>query len=93
MLTKGEAKFVDVMKVKNKAMATGEKQRLHRIRKKTLKTLDDLIYLAENLPEKQLNQIFNDSTLIQLFTSILHKHDANKKRICKIVISAGNRAV
>lgn len=67
-------------------MTAGEKQRLYRIRKKTLKTLNDFIYLANALPEKQLSQVFNDTTLIPLFTAILHRPDANKKRICKIVM-------
>ena len=67
-------------------MTASEKQELYRIRKKTLKAIEDLTFLAENLPESQISRIFNDSTLVPFFMAIFHRHDADKKRIRKIVL-------
>ena len=67
-------------------MTAVEKQKLYRIRKKTLKTVEYLTYLAENLPEKQINQIFNDNTLIPFFKAIFRNREADKKRIRKIIL-------
>ena len=86
MLRRSETKFIETRKGKNEAMTAVEKQKLYRIRKKTLKTIEDLTYLAENLPEKQINQIFNDNTLIPFFKAIFHRREANKKRIRKIIL-------
>jgi hypothetical protein len=86
MLRRSETKFIETRKGKNEAMTAVEKQKLYRIRKKTLKTIEDLTYLAENLPEKQINQIFNDNTLIPFFKAIFHRREADKKRIRKIIL-------
>ena len=77
---------METIKDNDDNLTAGEKQKLYRIRKKTLKTIDDLNYLANNLPEKQLKQIFNDSTVNPLMAAILHRPDADKKRICRIVV-------
>ena len=45
-----------------------------------------MIYVADNLPEKQLKQVFTDDTLTPLFRAILHRPDADKKRVCMIVL-------
>jgi len=86
MLRRSEAKFIETRKGKNEAMTAMEKQKIYRIRKKALKTIEDLTYLAENLPENQLNQIFNDNTLIPFFKAIFHRREADKKRIRKIIL-------
>lgn len=86
MLTKSEVIFIEARKSNNKAMTTAEKQRSYRIRKKALKTIEDLTYLAENLPEKQISQIFTDGTLIPFFKGIFHRPEADKKRIRKIIL-------
>jgi len=86
MLRRSEIDFIDRRKKKSKAMTAVEKQKLYRIRKKTLKTVEYLTYLAENLPEKQINQIFNDNTLIPFFKAIFHRREADKKRIRKIIL-------
>lgn len=86
MLRRTEINFIGTRKGKNEAMTAAEKQRLYRIRKKTLKAIEDITFLAENLPEKQVNQIFNDTTLIPFFIAIFHKGDADKKRIRKITL-------
>jgi len=86
MLRRSEAKFIETRKGKNEAMTAMEKQKIYRIRKKALKTIEDLTYLAENLPENQLNQIFNDNTLILFFKAIFHRREADKKRIRKIIL-------
>lgn len=86
MLRRSETDFIDRRKGKSKAMTAVEKQKLYRIRKKTLKTVEYLTYLAENLPEKQINQIFNDNTLIPFFKAIFRNREADKKRIRKIIL-------
>jgi hypothetical protein len=86
MLTKSEVKFIEARKDKNEAMTSVEKQRSYRIRKKALKTIEDLTYLAENLPEKQISQIFANDTLIPFFKGIFHRPEADKKRIRKIIL-------
>lgn len=85
MLTESEIRFIEARKDKNEAMTSVEKQKSYRIRKKALETIEDLTYLAENLPEKQISQIFTDSTLIPLFKGIFHRPEADKKRIRKII--------
>jgi hypothetical protein len=42
--------------------------------------------LSQNLPERQLNQIFNDETLIPFCKAIFHREEADKKRIRKILL-------
>jgi hypothetical protein len=59
---------------------------MYRIRKKAQKTIQDLTYLSQNLPERQLNQIFNDETLIPFCKAIFHREEADKKRIRKIIL-------
>lgn len=86
MLRKSEVKFIEASKSKIRAMTAVEKQKIYRIRKKAQKTIEDLTFLAENLPEKQLNQIFNDDTLIPFCKAILHRQEADKKRIRKIIL-------
>ena len=86
MLTKSEVKFLEARKDQNKVMTSAEKQKSYRIRKKTLKTIEDLTYLAENLPEKQISQIFTDDTIIPFFKGIFHRPEADKKRIRKIIL-------
>jgi hypothetical protein len=86
MLRKSEARFVESRKVKSEPMTFAEKQRSYRIRKKALKTLQDMILLAQNLPEKQVSQIFNADTLTPFFKVILHRSDVNKQRIAKIIL-------
>jgi hypothetical protein len=85
MLRKSEVKFVGTSKSKSGAMTAVEKQKMYRIRKKAQKTIQDLTYLAQNLPEKQLNQIFNDEALIPFCKAIFHREEADKKRIRKII--------
>jgi hypothetical protein len=85
MLTKSEVKFLEARKDQNKVMTSAEKQKSYRIRKKTLKTIEDLTYLAEKLPEKQISQIFTNDTLIPFFKAIFHRSEADKKRIRKII--------
>ena len=58
MLTKSEVEFIEARKGRNGTMTTGEKQRSYRIRKKALKTIENLAYLAGNLPEKQMQSDF-----------------------------------
>jgi hypothetical protein len=86
MLTSSDHKFIEATKEKKGKLTDIEKQKLYRIRKKTLKSLNDLVYVANNLPERQLAQVFTDDTLIPLFKAILHRPDVDKKRICTIVI-------
>jgi hypothetical protein len=86
MLTKSEVEFIEARKGKSKAMTTMEKQKSYRIRKKALKTIEDLTYLAESLPEKQINQIFNENTLTPFFKAVFHRPDADKKRIARITL-------
>lgn len=86
MLTKSEVEFIEARKGRNGTMTTGEKQRSYRIRKKALKTIENLAYLAGNLPEKQISQIFTNDTLIPFFKVIFHRPEANKKRIRKIIL-------
>jgi hypothetical protein len=86
MLTKSEVKFLEARKDQNKVMTSAEKQKSYRIRKKTLKTIEDLTYLAEKLPEKQISQIFTNDTLIPFFKAIFHRSEADKKRIRKIIL-------
>ena len=86
MLRKSEVKFVETSKSKNGAMTAVEKQKMYRIRKKAQKTIQDLTYLAHNLPERQLNQIFNDEALIPFCKAIFHREEADKKRIRKILL-------
>lgn len=86
MLRRSETKFIETRKGKNEPITAAEKQKLYRIRKKTLKAIEDLTFLAKNLPEKQINQIFNDNTLIPFFIAVFHRPDADKKRIRKIIL-------
>lgn len=86
MLRRTEIKFVRGRKGKNDIMTTAEKQELYRIRKKTLKAIEDLTFLAEDLPENQISQIFNDTTLVPFFMAIFHRPDAEKKRIRKVIL-------
>ncbi len=86
MLRRSEVKFIETRKGKNKVMTAAEKQKLYRIRKKTLKAIEDLTYLAESLPEKQVNQIFNEDTLTPFLKAVFHRPDADKKRIAKIIL-------
>jgi predicted NAD/FAD-binding protein len=86
MLRKGEVNFVERRKGNSRVMMASDKQRMYRIRKKAQKTIEDLTYLAQNLPEKQLKQIFNGDTLTPLFKAIFHKADADKRRIRKIIL-------
>lgn len=86
MLRKSEFRFIEKNKIRSKAMTASDKQRMYRIRKKARKTIEDLAYLAENLPEKQLGQIFNEATLIPLCKAIFHRPEADKKRIRKIIL-------
>ena len=86
MLRKSEVKFVETSKSKSGAMTAVEKQKMYRIRKKAQKTIQDLTYLAQNLPERQLNQIFNDEALIPFCKAIFHREEADKKRIRKILL-------
>ena len=86
MLRKSEVKFVETSKSKSGAMTAVEKQKMYRIRKKAQKTVQDLTYLAQNLPERQLNQIFNDEALIPFCKAIFHREEADKKRIRKIIL-------
>jgi hypothetical protein len=86
LLIKTDIEFIENLKSKKGNLTEDEKQKLFRIRKKTLKSIKDLTYIANNLPEKQLNQVFTDDTLEPLFISILHRPDADKKRICTIVM-------
>ena len=86
MLIKTDIEFIENLKSKKGNLTEDEKQKIFRIRKKTLKSIKDLTYVANNLPEKQLNQVFTDNTLEPLFIAILHRPDADKKRICTIVM-------
>jgi hypothetical protein len=85
MLRKGDVNFVEKSKGNSRAMMASDKQKMYRVRKKAQKTIADLTYLAQVLPEKQLKQIFNDGTLIPFCKAILHRPEADKKRIHKII--------
>ena len=69
MLTKKEREFVYNFSSQSRDNKT--RQYFFRIRKKALKALDDLRFLADYLPEDQQAQIFNTSTLIPLIRSII----------------------
>jgi len=86
MLRRTEINFIGTRKGKNETMTAAEKQKLYRIRKKTLKAIEDITFLAENLPEKQISRIFNDNTLVPFFIAIFHRPDADKKRMRKIIL-------
>jgi len=86
LLRKSELTFVEKSKSKGGPMTASDKQRSYRIRRKAQKVIEDLTYLAENLPEKQLDQIFNDNTLIPFCKAIFHRPEADKKRIRKIIL-------
>lgn len=86
MLTKSEVEFIQARRDKKEAMTSVEKQKSYRIRKKALMTIEDLTYLAENLPEKQISQIFTNDILIPFFKSIFHRREADRKRIRKIIL-------
>jgi len=86
MLRKSEVRFIEARRGKSEAMTAMEKQKIYRIRKKALKTIGDLIYLAENLPEKQLDQIFSVDVIVPFYKAILHRPEADKKRIRKIIL-------
>lgn len=86
MLTKSEVELIEARKGRHGTMTAAEKQKSYRIRKKALKTIEDLAYLAESLPEKQINQIFNENTLTPFLKAVFHRPDADKKRIAKIIL-------
>ena len=67
-------------------MTNLEKQGLYRIRKKAIKTIEDLAFLANNLPESQLRQIFTSTNLYPLFQAIFHNPVADERRIGKIIL-------
>ncbi len=85
MLTKAEREFVNQVKNKTTNLTALEKQKLYRIRNKSRRMLDDLTYLAQELPEKQLGQVFTGETILPFATAVLHRSDTDRKRICKIV--------
>lgn len=85
MLTESDRKLITTIKEKKGAMTNTEKQKLYRIRKKTLKTLDDLVFIADNFPEKQLDQVFNVDTILPLLSAMLKRQDLTKKRVCILV--------
>jgi predicted NAD/FAD-binding protein len=66
-------------------MMNAEKQRMYRIRKKAKKAIEDLTYLAEQLPEKQFYQIFNNANLIPFCKAIFHRPEVNKKHILMLL--------
>lgn len=78
MLRKSEVNFVEKNKDNSGAMTAAAKQRMYRVRKKAQKTIEDMTYLAQNLPEKQLKQIFNETALIPFCKAILHRPEADK---------------
>jgi len=55
-----------------KAKTGGERAKYNRIRKTALKGIQDLTFLLENLPEKQLKQIFNTQTLTPFLRSLFN---------------------
>jgi hypothetical protein len=67
-------------------MTFAEKQKSYRIRKKALKTLEDMTFLANNLSVQQVSQIFNADTLIPFFKVVLHRADVDKRRVSEIVL-------
>lgn len=55
-----------------------------RIRKTTKNALNDIQLLLENLPEKQVEQIFNRETLKPFFETLLRQSEASRKRILRM---------
>jgi hypothetical protein len=93
MLRKNVMQFVKYQKtLRENASYEAPKHRLKpkeratyaRIRKTTKKALDDMIFLMENLPEKQLEQIFNRETLKLFFEGLLRQSEARRKRILRL---------
>lgn len=69
MLTKKEREFVSNFSSQSRDNKT--RQYFFRIRKKALKALDDLRFLADYLPEDQQKQIYKVETLLPFIRSIV----------------------
>jgi hypothetical protein len=85
MLNPSDRALIEAVKSKKGIMTNAEKQRLYRIRKRTIQALEDLTFIADNFPEKQLDAVFNSETILPLMTSMLHREDLTKKRVCNLV--------
>jgi len=85
MLNSEDRTLIENVRDKKGMMTNAEKQRLYRIRKRTIKALEDLTFIANNFPEKQLDAVFNDETILPLMTAMLHRKDLTKKRVCSLV--------
>jgi hypothetical protein len=86
-LTKLEKDYVKNPEVRAKYVKTVQRQYDYRIRRKAITMLEDLRFLAENLPEDQKVQIFNDLLVTDLMKAILNprlaKQGANKKQLAR----------
>ena len=77
---------------KRNSLSGAERVRYFRIRKKALRSIEYLTSVANELPESQLRQIFNEKTLTPLFKAIFslkikaknHKDYVQKKKIKEI---------
>ena len=75
-----------------KPISGKERVRYFRIRKKALKSIEYLTSVANELPESQLRQIFNEKTLTPFFKAIFslkieaknHKDYVQKKKVKEI---------
>jgi hypothetical protein len=85
MLNSTDRALIETVYNKKGLMTNAERQRLYRIRKRTVKALEDLTFIADKFPEKQLDEVFNDETILPLMTAMLHRKDLTKKRVCSLV--------
>lgn len=50
------------------------------VRKKAQAEIDDLTFLAQNLPERQLDRVFNQKTLSPFLESLFQREDLTNKK-------------
>lgn len=93
MLRKNVVQFVKYQKTlrenasleqKKKTFRPKERQAYSRIRRITLKAIEDMVLLLENLPEKQLEQIFNADNMMPFFKALFKVKIENRKRLAKL---------
>jgi len=79
-LTENEKKWLEhenmlFKREPERRLTNAARQKYFRIRQKALTEIDDLTFLLNNLPEKQLKQIFNAETLRKFFESLFTVND------------------
>jgi hypothetical protein len=77
----------DVYKKTDKRTAGRIRGRYQTVRNRASRAIQDLTFLIENLPEKQVEQIFNDANMKPFLTALLSLESEDKKRRRKRVLS------